>query len=146
MAVLIQINRAGGYLVTERAASLDTSVVGGFIYNFTFELVRQDLGKIFITPLINAGVTATIDSSITSSDSSIAITVASGTVPDTGYCKIGSELMRYTYSSPTVTFGERGAFITTAAAAASGATIVFSQTKETCTPYYEYIVRNSNQI
>jgi len=88
----------------------------------------------------DSGVVATIDSNISAVDTSVAITVVSGTMPATGFYKINDEWGEYTYTGVTVTFTVRGRLSTNAASHTSGDTIQFSPTAETAQPHYQYNV------
>lgn len=136
--VTVRWQKGVGYVYSESVATY-TSSSGTFIWSASTKLSAEDTGHILIGALVDSGVAGTIDSTISSGDSSVAVTLTAGSLPDEGWVLIDSEWCEFTNSSGTLTL-TRSQFGTTAASHTSGAAITVAAIKETCNPPYEFRV------
>lgn len=107
------------------------------------ELTRTEQGRVLVNAYENAG-SATLTAELSVSATTIGVTGESTTLPENGFCKVNNEIMKYTLSGSTLTL-IRG-FVGNAAVHASGDTVIFSNSVETCEPYERYTVIRKSEV
>ena len=90
--------------------------------------------------LKNTAITAVVNGSTLITATTINLTVSVGTIPDSGWCLIGSESMEFTKASASSITVSRSMFSTLASAYSGGQSILFASNRETIKPYIQFEV------
>ena len=146
LGVVVRAVSGDFQLFSDRVATLDSNGT-----TFNVDVPRTNFqrveGHLVVQVLPDSLATATINQigGIDSDDTTIPIDGVTGTIPASGWCRIGSEWMSYTYSSPNLTV-IRGLFNSTQAAHADDAAIKFSAYKESASPFYKWSIRGDSDL
>lgn len=106
-------------------------------------LTRTETGRVLVKAYERKG-SAVLSAGISAADTSVDINTTTGTIPESGFCTVGNEMMTYTLSGSTLTL-VRG-YLSTASAHSLGDVIKFGNTAETCTPYEQYCVIRREEV
>lgn len=129
-------------LQRERSANTDNDKY----FNLILEPFSvPDSGSVIVAALESDNQSATLDGSISESDTTLNLASISGTLKDSGWLKIGEEWMSYALIGSTATVA-RGVFGTTAASHTDTAVVRFADSKTSLTPYYDWKVYDPAQL
>lgn len=142
LGATIQLRTAIANLIGEKAMTVATD--GSFTHYVADAFTSRSWGgAVYVAALQDSLVIRTLNGGCTSSATSTLVNAGTALLTDSGFAKIESEWVKYTFSGSTLTFVERGLFGTTPAAHADLVPVYFASAKETCTPYYPFTIRDA---
>lgn len=140
VTVLLTLTR--NILQREKAVDVDSKKYFNLILD---PFLVPDSGSVIVAALESDNQSASLNGSITDTDTSLTLSSISGALRSSGWLKIGSEWMSYTLTGSTAAV-TRGVFGTTPASHSALDAVRFADSKTSLAPFYDWKVYDPAQL